>query len=127
MHAVFGQVVHAHWLKGAGTDVQGQPGQFDAAFAQHGEHRLVEVQARCRRGDGAGMPCEDGLVTGLVVCFCVVGNVRGQRQPAMRLDQRPQVAVTNEFEREEFVLLAGSAAHRQRDRPFENDAAAWFG
>src|SRR5664279_1693951 len=31
VHVVFGEVVYAHRLEGAGADVQGQPGEFGAA------------------------------------------------------------------------------------------------
>jgi len=50
---VFREIFFADRLERPRTDVQREVGELDAARGERGEERLVEVQARGRRGDGA--------------------------------------------------------------------------
>ena len=99
--------------------MQGHIGKVDALGLQLIEQGLVEMQARRRRGDGAGHLVEDGLVARFIELVGIVLDVGRQRQAAMRLDQLEHVGL--EVQSKEF---AGALAHRHVEGVGQADAAA---
>jgi len=77
---ILADVVHPHRLEGTGTDMQGDMPELHAAFAQRIEQGIVEMQARSRRGNGADLAREHGLVTLGIVRAGLALDVGRQRQ-----------------------------------------------
>ena len=82
MHDVLVETVGAHRLKGAGTHVQGEVAETDAAPFQRVQQRVVEMQAGGRRGDGTDLACIYRLVTLVVVAARLALDIWRQRQAA---------------------------------------------
>jgi hypothetical protein len=82
--SVLAEVVDPHRLEGAGADMQREPAELDAAFAQRRQQRIVEVQAGGGRGDRAEFAGEHGLVALVVVRARLALDVGRQRQAAVR-------------------------------------------
>ncbi|KGD43715.1 hypothetical protein DO70_6589 [Burkholderia pseudomallei] len=119
VHPVLGEVFDAHRLERARADVQRERRALDAARLERGEHRVVEVQAGRRRGDGARVRGEHRLIAGLVGRVGRVLDVRRQRQPAVALDQHE--AVVGEVQREERL---DALADRHVERIGERERGA---
>src|SRR5690348_1176442 len=62
VHLVVFHFADANRLKGSETDVQGDLGDFDAAFPDPLQNFLREVQSGGWRGDGAGLARKNGLI-----------------------------------------------------------------
>ena len=82
VHDVLVETVGAHRLKGAGTHVQGEVAQTDAAPFQGVQQRVVEMQAGGRRGDGTDLACIYRLVTLVVIAARLALDIGRQRQAA---------------------------------------------
>src|SRR5258705_4103138 len=84
MHPVLGGLLHLDRQEGPCPDMQGQPVQFDAAAAQRRFQVRREMQSRGRRGDGAIIHREHGLVVGgiAIVRRALRRNVGRQRRRA---------------------------------------------
>ena len=77
VHAVLCDGVDAHRLKGAGADMQRQPGGLDATLTKLREQGVVEMQAGSRRRNSAWMAGKYGLITLFVVAAGGVGDIGG--------------------------------------------------
>ena len=114
---------HAHRLEGAGAHVQGQLDQIHAFGAQGGEHRLVEMQTRGRRGHCTGHARVDRLVALLVGCVGRVADVGRQRQRAVAIEQREHAFRGIKSQQEEIAAPLGYGRldalgqHEPRTRP----------
>src|SRR5262245_59346138 len=86
VHAVVGEALRTHGLKGAGPDVQGEEGELDAAAPERCEQRLVEVQPGGRRGDRTGRARIDGLIPPLVYGIGQVSDIRWEWHAAVTLE-----------------------------------------
>src|SRR3546814_15431348 len=75
-------VVHAHGLERAGAHVQRDVAELQATLAQRLQQRVVEVQARGRRGHRTDLAREHGLVALFVVGARLPAVVWRQRHPA---------------------------------------------
>ena len=118
MHAVLGQLVHAHRLERAGADVQRDVAAVDAARLQGVQQRLVEVQAGGRRGHRAGLAREHRLVARVVVRPSFAMDVGRQRQATGVLQPGLERLVDVEGQAIELALASehfGVAAGIQRD------------
>src|SRR3546814_5456846 len=67
VHAMPRDVVYAHGLERAGAHVQRGVAELHATLAQRLQQRVVEVQARGRRGHRTDLAREHGLVALVVV------------------------------------------------------------
>ena len=86
VHAMSRQIVAVDRLEGAGADMQRDVGELDAALAQCIEDGGIEVQARSRRRDGAGMARVDRLIAGVVERVGRSRDVGRQRHLAMAVE-----------------------------------------
>jgi hypothetical protein len=82
VHAMLAHVVDAYRLESAGADMQGDVAELHATRAQRIQQRIVEMQSRGRRRDGADLAREHGLVAFVVVGARLAVDVRRQRQAA---------------------------------------------
>src|SRR5215510_14834585 len=103
VHAVVGEALRTHGLKGAGPDVQGEEGELDAVTPERSEQRLVEVQPGGRRGDRTGRARIDGLITPLVYGIGQVSDIRWERYAAVTLEQFEHGRIACETQAEEIV------------------------
>ena len=113
-----GEVLGGDGRERSGADVQRDPGDADAVGFERGEERRVEVQSRCRRGDGAGRAREDGLVARLVVDFRRARDVRRQRNGAVTIQIVEERHVAMQAQLEEAVASSddgGARAARERE------------
>ena len=124
VHAVFVDVVHAHRLERTGTDMQRHVAEFDAAVAQRGKQRIVEVQARGRRRDRAQFAREHGLVALVVVLPGRTLYVGRQRQAPDLL--QPAFQRIRDVEAQ-LVELAVAADHFRLAAGIQVNAAARLG
>lgn len=92
MHAVIRQSLCPHRLESAGADMQGNEGGADAQRAQFRQQRVIEVQARRRRGDRAPLAGKHRLVTRLVGGLRGAFDVGRQGQASVALDLLQGVA-----------------------------------
>ena len=79
VHVVILQIIYPHRLERTGTHMQRDVTELDPAFAQAGQHGLIEMQPGGRRGDRAGLTREHGLVALQVAGVGVPVDVRRQR------------------------------------------------
>ena len=124
VHAVFGDVVHAHRLERAGADVQRQPRQVHALRSELVEQRRVEMEARRRGCHGAYILRKDRLVACFILDFDRMRDVRWEWQAPMLLDQGIQIARTFQFQREKLGGGAGAAGRPERECVFHDDPVA---
>jgi hypothetical protein len=104
VHRVFGEIAGAHRLKGACADMQRHARDRHAAGAQRVEDRVVEVQSRGRRGDGARLVRIDGLIARFVGGFRRALDIRRKRYGAVRIEQREHVAAALEPQAGELTV-----------------------
>src|SRR5262245_24568799 len=64
VHAVIGGILGLYGEKGTLADMEGKIGGFDTSGFKLGDQRICEVQACGRRGDGARLAGEYGLIVG---------------------------------------------------------------
>ena len=87
MHGVLIQILAAHRLESAGTDVQGQCGAENSARRECREQRFVEVQAGRGRRHRAGHAREQALVTLAIAGVRRARDVGRQRHAAMPFEE----------------------------------------
>ena len=79
MHDVVADVVRAHGLESAGADMQGDVAVLHAPAIQNPKQRLVEVQARRGRRNGAVSRRIHGLIALTIVFIVFSLDIRRQR------------------------------------------------
>src|SRR5438552_13954885 len=83
-------------------------GAFNPTLFKPLEESWSEVQSGRRRGHGAGLASEDGLITRIVArASAALANVRGERHPAVVLQQVQRV--TGRIRPRQPMTLARSA------------------
>ena len=121
VHLMVGQPLCAHRLEGARAHVQRHGGGLHALGLQRRQHLVVEVQRRRRRGHGAGVAGEDGLVAlgvldrvGIDLGVLLALDVGRQRQVAELVHQLPgRFAVgAGQGKAEQRTALVGPAAQQ---------------
>ncbi len=113
-----GEVLGGDGRKRSGADVERDPGDADAVGFERGEERRVEVQSRCRRGDGAGRAREDRLVARLVVDFRRARDVWRQRNGAVTIQIVEERHVARQAQFEKAIASSddgGARAARKRE------------
>ena len=106
VHMVILQIVRPHRLERAGAHMQGDIAELDAALAQFGQDRLVEMQAGGGRRDRTGLAREHGLVALHVAGVGVPLDVRRQRHLAQLQQQFFQRLRRLETQSEETFVAA---------------------
>jgi hypothetical protein len=112
VHPVLVQVILAHRLEGAGTDVQGDLRGLDADAAGGLQHRLVEVQPGGGRRDGPVASGIDGLVALPVRGVVGALDVGRQRHMAVARISLPKSASTAAEPEQPLVAPSTSSARR---------------
>ena len=102
--------------------MQGNEGGADAQRAQFRQQRVIEVQARRRRGDRAPLAGKHRLVTRLVGGLRGAFDVGRQGQASVALDLLQGVA-----EKAQSVELALAADNLDLDRVFQAQPRTGFG
>ena len=121
VHHVIGKIFHSHRLKRARADVQRDVHNPNTLRAQCIEQRFIEMQACRRRGYGAGLRGEYGLIATLIVAVRGVRDVRRQRHRTISFQQIQHAVVRFKSQTEQFPL---PFHHRDAQFPRQQQFAA---
>ena len=113
-----GEILGRDRRERSGADVERDPGDGDTVGFERGKERRVEVQSRCRRGDGAGRAREDRLVARLVVDFRRARDVRRQRNGAVTIQIVEERHVAKQAQLEKAIAASddgGARTARKRE------------
>ena len=124
VHAVRGDLLHSHRLESTGTDVQRNVGDLHTKRLQPLQHRLIEMQPRCRRRHRTRICGINGLVTTFIKAIRRMLDIRRQWQTSGLLEN---IEHLGRIEKAQQEHIPGSPGYLRLPAPCQQQPGAGLG